>query len=402
MAPNGIGLEAFWRTLLAGQSGVGVITLFDASRHPCCIAGEVSDFDPSRHLPEGINSKRLARHTQLALAAAHLALQDAGLNADGKFSETDDVSLILGVSSSAFDVIELGKDRMTAHGPDRVPSHSVDACQPHQAATVVTRYMPFITHAVTISSACAAGLDAIATASDWVRAGRTTIALTGGADAPVNPLAMAFLAKGGLVSVHPMTNPATASRPFDRDRDCGVIAEGAGVVVMETVECALARGVRPYVEILGYSTHMDTDLRMPGSGLEVTMREALANAGLLPQAIRYISAHGPGHPVMDRVETEAIKRVFGPCAAQIPISSIKGVTGNPLAAGGALQLIACCLAARYGIIPPTSNLEHPDEGCDLDYVPIEPRRSRITTMLINSHGLGGGNSSMVIKAWATP
>lgn len=400
MAPNGIGVEAFWRTLLSGQSGVGLITLFDASRHPCCIAGEVRGFDPLRHLPEGVNPKRLARHTQLALAAARLALQDVGLGAGEKLLDSVDVSLMMGVSSSSFDVIELGKDRMTAHGPDRVPSHSVDASQPHQIASVITRHLPFITRAITVSSACAAGLDAVATAADWLRAGRTTVALTGGADAPVNPLAMAFLAKGGLVSTHPVNNPSTASRPFDRDRDCGVIAEGSGVVVMETLECALARGVRPYLEILGYASHMDTDQRMPGSGLEETMRVALANAGLLPQAIRYISAHGPGHPVMDLVETDAIKRVFGACAAKIPISSIKGVTGNPLSAGGALQLIACCLAARYGIIPPTSNLDHPDEGCDLDYVPRDARRSRMTTMLINSHGLGGGNISMVVRAWA--
>lgn len=395
VAPNGIGKKAFWETLLAAKSGIGPITLFDASQHPCRIAGEVKNFDPKIHIRQNINSKRLARQTLLALAATNEAIADAGLTRDQLEAESS-VPLVLGVSSSAIEVITEGMERMLERGPARVPTHIVEACQPHQAASTLSRHVPLLTRATTVSSACAAGLEAVALAADLIRAGKVQVALCGGTDAPINPLTFACMAKGGLLSTRNDT-PEQASRPFDLDRDCGVVSEGAGMLVLESLNHALARGVCPYLEIAGYATHMDTDLDIPASGLALTMPEAIANSGKRIGHISYICAHGPGHPVLDKVETSVIKSVFGEYAYRVPISSIKGVTGNPLSAAGALQVIACALAVRHDIIPPTANLDKPDPDCDLDYVPRVPRHAHLGTILINTHGLGGGNGSLIVQ-----
>ena len=395
IAPNGIGNEAFWSSLIAGHSGIGPITLFDPSQHPCRIAGEVKGFDPSIHLGPNINVKRLARQTQFALAATYLALKDAVLT-EASLEREAVVPLVLGVSSSAIEVIEQGMDRLLERGPGKVPSHIVHACQPHQAASIVTQHVPLLTQSTTISSACAAGLDAIAAATDLIRSGKADVALCGGADAPINPLTFACLARAGLVSLRNDT-PEQASRPFDYDRDSGVISEGAGILVLENLYHARGRGANPYLEITGYATRMDTDLQVAGSGLDLSMMEALANSGKRPEHVDYICAHGPGHPILDVIETSMIKKVFGSLAYKLPISSIKGVTGNPLAAAGPLQAIACALAFRHGIIPPTANLEKPDPDCDLDYVPLRARQHRFACALINAHGLGGGNSTLIVE-----
>jgi 3-oxoacyl-[acyl-carrier-protein] synthase II len=395
VAPNGIGTEAFWSSLLECRSGIKAITLFDASKHSCQIAGEVSDFDAAVHLRPGINPKRLARQTQMALAATEQAFQDANLSRETLLSDKA-VPLILGVSSSAIEVIEHGMERMTGRGPTRVPSHIVSACQPHQAASTIALHFPLLTRITTMASACAAGLDAIGAAADLIRSGRADVVVCGGTDAPINPLTFACLAKAGLVSVRNET-PEKASRPFDADSDSGVISEGAGIVVLENLAHALARNAKPYLEITGFATRYDTDPAVSGSGLDATMGEALANAGRRPSNVDYICAHGPGHPVMDRSETRMIKSTFGELAYIIPISSIKGVTGNPLSAAGPFQLIACSLATRDGMIPPTANLEKADPDCDLHYTPKTPRASRLNCILVNSHGLGGGNSCLVLE-----
>ena len=400
VAPNGIGKDAFWTSLLECRSGVKAITLFDASQHPCRIAGEVQDFDPAVHLGPGINAKRLARQTQLALAATFEALADAGISRETLASESA-VPLILGVSSSAIEVIEYGMERMLERGPGKVPSHIVHACQPHQAASIVSQHIPLLTRSTTISSACAAGVDAIAVAAELIRSERADVAICGGTDAPINPLTFACLAKAGLVSLRNET-PGKASRPFDLDRDSGIISEGAGILILENLDHARARGATPYLEITGYATHVDTDLDISGSGLEPTMIESLANAGRRPGNVDYICAHGPGHPYLDRIETLMIKNVFGAQAHRIPVSSIKGVTGNPLSAAGALQLIACSMAMRHDLIPPTANLDTPDPDCDLDYVPKVPRAAHLGCILINAHGLGGGNSCLVVERIRTP
>ncbi|MEI7881059.1 MAG: beta-ketoacyl-[acyl-carrier-protein] synthase family protein [bacterium] len=394
VAPNGIGKEAFWDTLVAGRSGIGPVTLFDASQHTCRIAGEVKNFDPIIHLGTGISYKRLARQSQLALAATFQALSDARLTQE-TLATTLGIPLVLGVSSSAIEVIEQGMARMTAKGPGRVPTHIVHGCQPHQAASTIVRHIPWLTSSSTIASACAAGLDAIASATDLIRQGRADVAICGGTDAPINALTLACLAQGGMISHHNI--PAKASSPFSSDRNTGIISEGSGILILESLNHARARGATPYLEITGYATHTDPHPDQPESGLASTIIASLANAQHRVADVDYICAHGPSDRTLDLLETNVIKTVFGQRAYQIPITSIKGVTGNPLSAAGPLQVITCALIFLNNRIPPTANLDKPDPDCDLDYVPTTARHFSPQCILINSHGLGGGNSCLVVE-----
>lgn len=395
VAPNGTDKKTFWDSLVHGQSAIGPITLFDASQHPCRIAGEVRHFDLKHFWGSHIVTKHLSRQSQFALAAAKMAMTDASFNEEFIGKEKK-IPLALGVSSSAMQIIEENVERLFNNGPDRVSPFGVQACQPHQAASALCEHLPFLSQASTYSSACAAGMDAIGAAMDIVRQGRSDIVLCGGTDAPITALTFASLARAGLVSLRNDT-PSKASRPFDLDRDSGIISEGCGMLVLENLSHALARGVTPYMEITGYAMRMDHDFTLSGSGLAQTIADAIANAGRTIQDIDYICAHGPGHPVMDKNETATIKKVFGSLAHRIPISSIKGVIGNPLSAAGALQVIACALGMQFNIIPPTANLEKPDPHCDLDYVPLRARHARFNCALINVHGLGGGNSCLVVE-----
>ncbi len=229
-----------------------------------------------------------------------------------------------------------------------------------------------------------------------IRSGEADIALAGGTDAAITRLSMASFATARLSSTR-NHEPEKASRPFDLERDSGVISEGAGIVVLEEYESAMARGATPYLEVCGYATQGDDFTNGEVFGLAQTMRDAMSAAGRTPEEIDYICAYGPGHPALDIVETDMIKRVFGRSAYSVAISSIKGVTGNPLSAAGPMQLIACGLAFRHDVIPPTANYEVPDPRCDLDYVPRRSRKRRINTALINVRGLGGGNSSIVVQ-----
>ena len=394
VAPNGIGKEAFWNSLVEGRSGVGPVTLFDASQHTCRIAGEVKGFDPQIHLGSGIPHKRMARQSQLALAAAFQAVADAGLSRNSVVT-TLPIPLVLGISSSAIEVIEEGMERLIEKGPSRVPCHIVDGCRPHQAASILILNIPLLASSTTVSSACSAGLDAIASAAALIREGRAEVAVAGGADAPINSLTMACLARSRLIAHH--DNPLKASCPFSADRNAGVVAEGAGIVVLESLDHARARGATPYLEITGYATLCDPRLDEPESGLGPTIKAALANARRRPGDVDYICAHGPSDRLLDQLETNVIKSVFGSHAYRIPVSSIKGVTGNPFAAAGAFQVAACALILRDNLIPPTANLDKPDPECDLDYVPLVARHATPQCLLIQSHGMGGGNSCLVAE-----
>ncbi len=395
VAPNAIGHAAFWHSILRGESGVRLITLFDASQYRSRIAGEVKNFDLLNFMQPKSKVRRMARQTQLALAAAALAEKDSGLQR-ADLGREGPIPVYLGVSSSAIEVIEEGVERMATHGPTRVATHIVEASSPQQAATSLSLEFEFPTTAHTVSSACAAGLEAVGTAAEVIRGGRADIVITGGADAPITKLAFACFDRSGLASCR-NDDPEHASRPFDRDCDSGVISEGAVVFVLENCEHALARGARVYLEITGYGSSMDPDGLAPMSGLAPAIQMALANANRRPQDIDYISAHGPGHPVMDRAETDVIKRVFGDHAYRRPVTSVKGNVGNPLAAGGPMQLVASGLSMCAGLIPPIANHEHAAAGCDLDYVAGGAREFPARRILINSHGLGGGNGSMVVE-----
>lgn len=395
VAACGSGVEAYWKAVLNGQSGIGPITLFDSSRFDTHIAGEVKDFDLQAYLQPQTPIRRLARQSQLALAAAKLALDDAGLLPHlPRLGSRVPVSL--GISTSSYSMIELAVSHLRDRGPDRVPPYISPASQPQQAATAIASEFGLAAQVNTQASACPSGLDAVWAAVQLIRTGKADAVVAGGADAPICALGMACLQQSGLVS-RKETAPHLASRPFNRGNDSGVISEGAGILIVESLDHARARGAHIYFEVLGFATCMDPASDDPGSGLAMTMRQALAEAALMPTDIDYISAHGPGHPVLDRAETKFIKQVFGDHAYRIPVSSIKGVIGNPLAAAGPLQLIACACAMRDRMVPPTANLEDPDPACDLDHVPGRGRRYHAHRALINTHGLGGGNSTLIIR-----
>jgi 3-oxoacyl-[acyl-carrier-protein] synthase II len=395
LAPNGIGLDAFWKSLLAGQSGIGPITLFDASKFKSRIAGEVKDFDPVDYIEAELKPKRMARHTQFAYAAAMMALRDAGLDPDN-LKLPSPTPVVIGVSTSAIDVIESVYFAMHDNGPNRAPTTSSAASIPQAPANTIADRIGASAHAATISSACPSGLDAIADAAALIRSGEAEIAIAGGSDAPITPLTMASFIASGLSSYR-NGDPNHASRPFDLERDSGVISEGAGVFILENLERAQARGAHAYLEICGYGKQRDLDPKRPGSGLEDSMNIALANSNSPPSNVDYISAYGPGHPVLDAIEVEVIKKVFGNYAYSVPVSSIKGVTGNPLAAGGPFQVAACALTMRDQLIAPTANYEVEDPACDLDFVPHRARRAKVDCALINVRGIGGSASTLVVQ-----
>ena len=300
LAPNGTGLKAFWKSLVAGESGVGPITLFDTSGFKSRIAGEVKNFDPCDYISASEKPHRLSRGTQLAFAATQLALRNSGID----LSQLSDASsgplpIVFGVGTSAMDILQTGFDSLRDRGPASIRPFAVGSCAPQAAATFIGRGLGVATRTSTISSTCVSGLDAIAIAAAAIRRGESELAIAGGADAPITPLAIASFTTTGLSSCRNQY-PERASRPFDRARDSGVISEGAGVVLLENLEHALARGAEPYCELTGYGLQMDTDPENPGSGLESTMSAALANAGCSPEEVDYICAYGPGHPIFER------------------------------------------------------------------------------------------------------
>lgn len=397
LAPNGTGLKAFWKSLVEGESGVGPITLFDASGFKSRIAGEVKNFDPCEYISASQKPRRLSRGTQLAFAATQLALRNSRIDLSQlSNASSGPLPIVLGVGTSAMDILQEGFDSLRDRGPASIKPFAVGSCAPQAAATFIGRRLGVETRTSTISSTCISGLDAIAVAAAAIRRGESELAIAGGADAPITPLAIASFTTAGLSSCRNQC-PKRASRPFDRARDSGVISEGAGVVLLENLEHAQARGAEPYCEVTGYGLQMDSEPENPGSGLENTMSAALANAGCSPGEVDYICAYGPGHPIFDKVELVMIRRVFGALAPLVPITSIKGVTGNPLAAAGPLQLVAAALSLQKSLIPPTANCENLDDNCELDIVRGVARHVKPNRVLINVRGLGGGNSTLIVE-----
>jgi 3-oxoacyl-[acyl-carrier-protein] synthase II len=395
IAPNGIGLDQFWKSLLEGRSGIGPITLFDASDLKSQIAGEVKGFVPHDYIEPELKPGRMARHTQFAYAATMMALRDAGLHLDNGDLPSP-TPVVVGVSTSAMDIIENSISKFEQRGMNGMSPTAVGALTPQAVANVIADRLGARAHTATVSSACASGLDAISLAASMIRSGEADIAIAGGTDAPLTRHTFAAFIATGLSSCR-NGDPEHASRPFDSDRDSGVISEGAGMFILENLERAEARGVTPYLEISGYARERDPYPHEPGSGLVGAMRLALANANRTIEDVDYISAYGPGHPVLDAAEVRYIKQVFRERAYLIPVSSIKGVTGNPLAAAGPLQIAACALSLRDQLIAPTANLETPDPDCDLDFVPRRARKAKLNCILMNVRGLGGSASSMIVN-----
>jgi 3-oxoacyl-[acyl-carrier-protein] synthase II len=393
VAPNGIGKDAFWDALVRGKSGISRITSFDPSDLPTQIAGEVRDFDPTQFIP-GDESKTMSRQNQLAVAAAFLALQDAGMTLT---NGSEAGASFIGTSNPSYDLIETEFIKMT--GPEGIFGAfpwALRVIDPFSSCSAVSRLTGLRNTSTTFSTSCTAGLVSIGHAFQQIRAGSLKIALAGGADAPIFRTSLLFFCAAGILSRR-NSAPEAASRPFDKARDGGVLAEGAAVLVLEDWERATSRGASIYAEVLGYGNSgrsvVANDL---SESIKEAMVRALADASLTPTGVDYVCAHAPSDPVTDAAETLALKQVFGSHAYEFAVSSIKSCIGNPLSAAGPMQVAAAALAIRNGLIPPTINLETPDPQCDLDYVPWRARRANLQIALINSHGVNGTDASLIL------
>jgi 3-oxoacyl-[acyl-carrier-protein] synthase II len=383
LAANGIGHRPFWQSLLKNESGIGPITLFDSSDLDCHIAGEVRGFHYADHVPQEMKPRRMGRFTHLAIAAAQQAVADAGWTPEALRARPT-LHVVLGVSTSAMDLFA---------DPPRI--HTAVGSVPNAATSALGYLFNAQPRILTLSVGCSSSLEAVASAGQLVQSGQADLVIAGGTDAAVTHYVFDGMLKCRKCSTR-NDDPKGASRPFDKDRDYGVLGEGAAVMVVENLETALARGATPYAEILSSAASGDPASTDEGSGLEYTMLHAMANAGCTPKDIQLISAHGPSDKYMDLLETNLIKRAMGSHAYRCPVTSIKGATGCPMGAGGAMQAVAACLSIREQVIAPTTNFFEGSEGCDLDYVPRVSRQTRLERVLINSHGFGRSNCSVIL------
>lgn len=393
VAPNGVGNDNFWSALKEGKSGIRRISRFDVSGYPSQIGGEI----PPEWIEslESLESRENGRpwSARLILAAARLALQDAGISQD-EFHASQS-GIWVGVSTSDMGVVESEYERFRESGFTK-PTN-VYYSFPHTAASELASALKCPSQVITVSAGCPSGLFSIIYAAESIMQGNTQVALAGGGDAPLTPLAYASFCSAGLMPTTYNDAPQAASRPFDAKREGGVLAEGAGMVVLEDAEHASLRGAKIYARLDGWSISNATSPKQLKASFVASLSGALRKAGLSPVMIDYISAHAPGDKLIDKMETMAIKEVFGSFACNVPVSSIKSMIGNPLAAAGPLQLIATVQIIQHRYITPTINYEYPDPSCDLDCVPNKGRVARVNRALINLHGIGGANASLVIK-----
>lgn len=397
VAPNGIGLDAFWDSLINCKSGIGPITLFDVTDYPLKIAGEIKGFNLRDHFGNGCKPNRLGRQTQLGLVACKMAADDAGLTKES-LKGRGPLHLVVGICSAAADIIESAKEIIMTRGADRVRPYMVGACQPHAISAAMIQIFDVQTSVTTISSACPSGLDAVALATKMIKEGKTDLVVVGAADSPLSNTGVAGFSAAGIPSLSKDFPPEEISRPFDAKRSGVVLSEGAGFLVLERLDSALARGAQPLMEILGGATVTDTPGAAGMEGLFHSMSMALVNAGMYPDQVDYICANACSDHGGDRAEVEWVKKLFGERAYQIPVSSIRGVTGHPLAAAGLFQVISCALMIKHQKIVPTANLRNPDSECDLDHVPLEARSAKINVAMANGHGMGGENSTLIMKS----
>ncbi|MDT7884037.1 MAG: beta-ketoacyl-ACP synthase II [Thermoflexus sp.] len=399
ITPLGNDVETFWRNVVAGRSGVGSITLFDASAMKTRIAAEVKGFDPEAWFGRK-EARRMDRYAQFALAATQQALQDARL--DPAHVDRERVGVILGTGIGGIGALVQGVETLMTRGPDRISPFMVPMMLADTAPGLIAIAYGFRGPNMAVVTACASGTNAIGEAMHLIRRGDADVVIAGGAEAAILPVAVAAFNVMGAISTR-NEEPERASRPFDRTRDGFVMGEGAGILVLERLEHARARGARIYAEVVGYGTSADAyHITAPlenGEGAALAMRRALADAGLSPRDIDYINAHGTSTPLNDKSETQAIKAVFGEAAYDVPISSTKSMIGHLLGAAGAVEAIVCIRAITDGVIPPTINYEHPDPECDLDYVPNVARRRPVRTAMSNSFGFGGHNACVIFRRY---
>ncbi len=400
MSPIGNDVSTFWDRLIAGQSGISRIESMDVSEYPCQIAGEVKDFNPEQYMDKK-EARRFDRFTQFAVAASVQAMQDAALHITDENAERCGVYIGSGIGGihTLLDNYKLLLDR----GPKRVSPFVVPTMIANMASGQISIMFGLRGPNSSPISACATGTNAIGDAYKMIQRGAADVMLAGGAEAAIVDLALAGFGNAKALSTR-NDDPQRASRPFDMDRDGFVMAEGAGVVVLESLEHAEARGANIYAEIIGYGMSGDayhiTAPEPEGRGAYQAMRDALSDAGIQPEDVGYINAHGTSTDMGDKLETLAIKKTFGDHAYKLAVSSIKSMTGHMLGAAGAVEAIATVLTLREGILPPTINYETPDPECDLDYVPNQARKQDVEIAISNSFGFGGHNAVIVLKRFS--
>ena len=396
VSPLGVGLDAFWDGLTHGRSGLRRITRFDASPYPSQIAGEVPDFDAAAYLPRR-DIVRTDVFIHFALISAQAALADSGVKIDG---QNDRVGVSVGTGMGGIPLLLSSWETLRQEGMAGVSAYALPGSLPNMAAGWVSMRTGARGPLFSPATACAASSQAVGDAFRAIQRGDAEVMLAGGTDSLIHPLVVAGFSAIRALSTR-NDDPAGASRPFDRDRDGFVLAEGAGIMVLEALDVAQARGARIYAELLGYGLTADAHHPTASSsdGPARAMRLALADAKLTPETVDYINAHGTSTPLNDQHETEAIKAVFGDHARRLAVSSIKSMTGHLVGAAGGVEAIATVLALHHGILPPTINYTTPDPACDLDYVPNQARRVPIRAAMSNSFAFGGTNAILVLGRW---
>jgi len=398
VTPLGHDLNTFWQNLIAGQCGIDKITAFDATAFATQIAGEVKNFDPTPAFPSPKDIRRTDRYSQFGVYAAWSALKDSGLELDQE--NLDEIGVFLGSGIGGLQTTSEQIKILLERGPGRLSPFMIPMLISNMASGLVSMYFNLRGPNFATCSACATANHAIGEAWRTIKMGDAQVMFAGGAEAAIVPVGI-----GGFCAMRAMStrndDPKTASRPFDKDRDGFVMGEGAGVIVLEELEHAKKRGAQIYCEIAGYGNTADAHhLTSPspgGEGAARCMKMALRSGGLNTTDISYINAHGTSTPQGDVCETQAVKTVFGDHARKLVVSSTKGATGHMLGAAGAVEMTACTLAIKHGIVPPTINYTTPDPECDLDYVPNTARPMPVNAIVNNSFGFGGHNSTIAAK-----
>jgi 3-oxoacyl-[acyl-carrier-protein] synthase II len=399
ITPVGLTVESTWAALMAGRSGVDYIHKFDTEKFPVRIAAEIKDFDPLKFV-EKKEARKMGAFIHYAIAASDEAMKDCGLQVTDENGERVGTYISSGIGD--FWAIEREHEKLLREGPNRVsPFFIVSAIVNLAAGQVSIRHGAKGPNSAT-ATACAAGAHAIGDSFKIIQRGDADVMICGGAESAITPMSVAGFAAMRALSTS-TEEPTRVSRPFERDRDGFVIGEGAGLLVLEELEFAQARGAHIYAEVVGYGMTGDAfHLTMPdetGSGAIRAMQKALSDSGVRPEEVGYINAHGTSTPYNDKFETLAIKKTFGAHAYKLAVSSTKSMTGHLLGAAGGIEAVFTVLAIHRNMLPPTINYVNPDPDCDLDYVPNEPREARVNYALSNSFGFGGTNAALLFKRY---
>ena len=400
VSPLGNTLDEFWTRVIAGESGIAKMTLVDTDKYPCKVAGEIRDWDYTVYMDRK-DGRRMARFSQFAIAAARMAIEDARLNLEGV--DLERVGVIMGNGGGGLQSDEEAVRTMDTRGGMKVDPFFVSKRLNNMAGANIAIQFGLLGYNNTIVTACAAGTQAIGDAVEVIRRGALDVALAGGAEAGICELGLAGFSSMRALSTSFNDTPERASRPFDRDRDGFVPGEGSGVLILEALDHALARGATPLAEFVGYGASSDAAYLVApsenGAGAARAMRFALKDAGIDADAVDFVSAHATSTDVGDLAETQAIHTIFGERATSVPVSAMKSQIGHLLGGSGGVETIACVQALRTGWVPPTLNFEHAGEGCDLDYIPGAARQVNPRVILKNSFGFGGQNAVLVLQKY---